>query len=245
MYSCRRNAVVRALTAILVFFATGLAASAQSLSVQPVSILLTPGQMATSLTLTNQGDSETSIQIRAFAWSQTLDDDPLVASDAVVVSPPIASIPPKSSQVIRLILRQPAKGQEATYRILVDQIPPPSEPGVVHVVLRLSIPIFAQPATRAVPHVQYHAELNAGQLYLVGTNDGLRHEVVRDIELTTKDGRKLKAASSASPYILAGATRRWKIDAQGPLPLSGDSLQLTGNSDGGVIEQQVHVTAAP
>jgi hypothetical protein len=59
-------------------------------------------------------------------------------------------------------------------------------------VLRLSIPIFAQPATRAVPHVQFHMEMNAGKLFLVGINDGLRHEVIRDILLSASDGRKLK-----------------------------------------------------
>jgi fimbrial chaperone protein len=245
MYSLHRKEAIGALAVILILLATGLTATAQSLSVQPVNILLAPDQMATSLTVTNLGDSETSIQIRAYAWSQKQDDDPLTDTDAVVVSPPIATIAPRSGQVVRLILRQPPQDREATYRILLDQIPPPAEPGVVHVVLRLSIPIFAQPTTRAVAHVQYHVELNAGKLYLVGINDGLRHEVLRDVVLSASDGPKLKPAPDASPYILAGAIRRWNIVAQGPLPQTGDSMRLTGRSDSGVIEQQVQVIAAP
>jgi fimbrial chaperone protein len=242
----RRVAAANQLAAVLVFLFASLAAGAQSLAVLPVNIFLPPGQMATTLRVTNQGTSETAIQIRAYAWSQPDDsDDQLAASDAVVVSPPLASIAPGATQVVRLILRQPPQGREATYRILVDQIPPPAEPGIVRVVLRLSIPVFAQPATRAVPHVQFHVELNAGQTYLVGINDGLCHEVIRDIALSTSDGRKLKAESSALPYILAGATRRWRIVAQGPLPLPSDTLLLKAHAAAGAIDEQVRVVASP
>jgi fimbrial chaperone protein len=163
----------------------------------------------------------------------------------VVLSPPLATIAPGASQVVRMILRQLPQGREATYRILIDQIPPPAEPGTVHMVLRMSIPIFAEPPTRAVPHVQFHLEVDSGKLILVGINDGLSHEVIRDVVLTTSDGRKLKGESDASPYILAGVTRRWTIAAKGPLPLRGETLQLTAHTDAGVIEQQVGFVTAP
>src|ERR1035438_6906638 len=193
MISYRRIAA-HALAAIPFFLLTGLAAEAQSLSVLPVNIFLSPGEKATTLTVTNQGTSQTTIQIRAFAWNQQGDDDQLTTSDEVVVSPPLASIAPGASQVVRLILRKTPQGREAAYRVLIDQIPPPAEAGVVHIVLRMSLPIFALPMTRALPHVQFHTEVHAGKIYLVGINDGLRHEAIRDIELSTSDGRKLKEA---------------------------------------------------
>jgi fimbrial chaperone protein len=161
----------------------------------------------------------------------------------VVVSPPIASIDAGASQVVRLILRQAPQGREATYRILVDQIPPPAEQGIVHIVLRLSIPIFAEPSTRAFPQLQFHLEVDSGQMVLVGSNNGLRHEAVRDIEVVTGDGRKLKASPGSSPYILAGATRRWNIPVEGALPAPGDSLQLAGHSDAGAVKEQIRVVA--
>ena len=244
--SCRRMAAALAIasTAVILLLAVP-AAPAQALSVLPVNVFFSPGQKASSLTVTNAGATETSIQIRAYAWSQQGGDDQLTESDAVVLSPPLTTIAPGASQVVRLILRQLPQGREATYRILIDQIPPPAEPGIVHMVLRMSIPIFAQPPTRAVPHVQFHLELDSGKLIVVGTNDGLSHEVVRDIVLTTKDGRKLKEESSALPYILAGVTRRWTIAAEGPLPLPGETLQLTAHTDAAVIQQQVGFVAAP
>ncbi len=233
------------LAAFLFLLSASLIASAQSLSVLPVNIPLAPGQSATSLTVTNHGANQTAIQIRAFSWTQDGNEDQLVASDAVVVSPPLATIAPGATQVVRLILRKPPQGQEATYRVLVDQIPPPAEPGVVHIVLRLSMPIFAQPTTRAMAHVQFHLENQAGQLYLVGVNDGLRHETIRDILLSTHNGAQLKADSGTSPYILAGTTRRWHITTQDSTPLPSGALQLTAHADAGAIEQQVNVIAKP
>ncbi len=247
MTARRRKATSFPLAAILVLLFTSLAAEAQALSVLPVNIFLQPGQAATTLTVTNQGTSKTAVQIRAYAWNQHDGDDQLTPSEEVVISPPIASIAPGASQVVRIIVHpSPSNGdREATYRILVDQIPPPAEAGVVHVVLRLSIPIFSGPMKRAVPSVKFHLEMNAGQMFLVGSNNGSRHDVVRDIELSTSDGRKLKPVPGSSPYILAGASRRWNIAAQGPLPLPSQTLTLTGHSDTGAIEQQVRVVSMP
>jgi fimbrial chaperone protein len=233
-----------ATTVVMLVFA-GTVAKAQSLSVVPVNIFFSPGQRSASLTVTNTGNSETAVQIRAYAWDQKNGDDQLTDSDAVVVSPPIARMAPGALQVIRIILRQPPQGREATYRILIDQIPPPSEPGIVHMVLRLSIPIFAKPVTRAVPHVQFHLELGDGKLFLVGVNDGLSHEAIRGIELMGSDGQSLKQEVSALPYILAGATRRWPIAVQGSLPLPTETLLLTAHSDAGAVKQQVGFVSAP
>ncbi len=247
MTARRRKPTAFALAAVLVLSYTSLAAEAQALSVLPVNIFLQPGQAATTMTVTNQGTSKTSVQIRVYAWNQHDGDDQLAPSEEIVISPPIATIAPGANQVVRLILRLPPVGrdQESTYRILVDQIPPPAEPGIVHVVLRLSIPIFAEPSKRAVPNAQFHVEVKSGQIYLVAVNNGLRHDVLRDIELSTSDGRKLKPVAGTSPYILAGASRRWNIPAQGPLPLPSETLTLTGHSDSGAIEQQVRVVSMP
>jgi fimbrial chaperone protein len=241
--SSRLKAAARVLAAFFLILLTVPAAKAQALSVLPVNVFLSPGQTATSLTVTNQGSSETAIQIRAYAWSQKDGDEQLAASDVVLLSPPLAKIAPNASQVIRLILRKAPQGQEVSYRILIDQIPPPSEPGVVHVVLRLSIPIFARPTVRCLPDVQFHIESDAGQFYLVAMNAGNLHEVIRDVVLTTDDGRKLKAESKALPYILPGATRRWHIVAPDSQPLQIDALRMTAQMNAGAVDQKVRLVA--
>jgi fimbrial chaperone protein len=245
MISCRSVAMANALVVVLAVLLDLGAAMGQSLRVLPINIQMPHGQMAATLTVSNEGTAETSIQIRAYSWNQQDGTDQLTTSDEVLASPPIASIPPGATQVVRLILRRKPEGREATYRILLDQIPPPAVPGVVRIALRMSIPVFAQPEGRVAAHVQFRIERDGEKAYLVGTNDGLSHEAIRDIVLTASDGRKWKTESSALPYILSGATHRWPIAVQGPLPLPNETLRLTARADAGVIEQQVRVVGAP
>ncbi|MFZ1086632.1 MAG: fimbria/pilus periplasmic chaperone [Terracidiphilus sp.] len=242
--SCRLTAAGKSLVAVFFVLLASAWANGQALSVLPVNVFFTPGQRATSLTVNNMGATETAIQIRAYAWSQKDGEDQLTPSDLVVLSPPLAKIAPGASQVVRLILRQLPENSEATYRILIDQIPPPSEAGVVHVVLRLSIPIFVQPSIRSFSDVQFHLERDAGQIYLDATNKGNLHDTVRDIELSTSDGHKLKPESGGSPYLLPGASRRWRIAAQDSLPSQSETLQLTAHLTAGAIDQQVRFVPA-
>jgi fimbrial chaperone protein len=225
-------------------FAPALA-NAQSLTVLPVTIQMAPGQMATTLTVINQGDSVVAFQLRSFLWKQDNSGDQLVPVDTLLASPPLGTIAPHTSQVVRMVLRQPAQEQEATYRILLDQIPPPSAPGTVRIALRLSIPIFAEPAIRALPHLQWRVEANGQQTSLVAVNDGNRHDTIRNIVLQTSDGRTLKPQGGASPYVLAGTTHRWQFATVGaPLP-PGAVLHLTAIADGGHVDQAIPATNGP
>lgn len=214
-------------------------AGAQALLVEPVSIRLAPGQMASALTVTNQGDTDSAFQIRGYVWSQEGDEDKLAPTDELLVSPPIGTIAAGASQVVRVVLRHPPQDREATYRILFDQIPPPAAPGTVRIALRLSIPIFALPATRAAPHLQWRIVREKDAAYLVGVNDGNAHERVREIAVAVADGVTLKADANQLPYILAGATRRWRLITDGPLPAAGATLHLTAQGDTGAIDEPV------
>lgn len=238
-YTAAKNAAAVAL------FLASYAAGAQGLSVLPVNVFLPSGQKAASLSLTNNGDKPTSIQVRSYDWSQKNDEDQLTDSKIIVVSPPLVTIPPGSTQVVRLILRQTPVGSEATYRIVLDQIPGPGEPGVVQMVLRLSIPVFAAPAMKVVPKDQFYLERDGEKLFLVGTNNGKSHDTVRDIVVTAGDGRKFNLKTKVSPYLLVGATRHWELDAQGYAPQPGETLKFAAYGILGAIEEQVGFTATP
>ena len=247
MNSFRNMVVVNTLVAVfIVVFLAANPAKGQSLRVAPVIVQLPAGQKTATLTVSNDGGSATTFQIRAYEWGQQDNKDPLTPTSEVLASPPVATIAPGDSQIVRLVLRQLPQGREATYRILLDQIPPAAEPGIVHMLLRLSIPIFAQPATRTLPHVQFHLEHAAGQLLLVGVNDGRRHDSFRDISLSTGDGLTLKPVAGTLPYILAGSTRRWVIATQqGAPPLTNVTLRMTAQADAGKFEQQIPVVEIP
>jgi fimbrial chaperone protein len=234
-----------ALVAGIAILVAGAAAHAQSLTVLPVNIEMAPKQMSTTLTVINNGDAETSVQIRVLAWSQGNGQEELTASNDVMVSPPIATIAPGATQIVRLVLRKPPQGSEGTYRVLLDQIPPVAAPGTVRIALRLSIPIFAAPVARATAQVKFRVEDHAGQPYLVAVNDGNRHDRIREIAVKTTGGASLETAANSSPYILAGATRRWPIGGAGGRPATGDTVHLTGITSAGPVDQRMPVLKAP
>ena len=187
------------------------------------------------------------MQLRAFSWKQTNGVEELTPTTDVQLSPPIVTIAPGATQVVRLVLRRAPKGNEATYRVLLDQIPPAAESGTVRIALRLSIPVFAAPTGRALAKMQYRVENKDGLATLVAVNEGTRHDTLRDVSLTGSGGSEMKAGANASPYILAGATRSWPIamGASGVLPLPGTTVQMSAVADAGALSQPLMVVGGP
>jgi fimbrial chaperone protein len=208
-----------------------------------VIINLAPQQMTTVLSLENHTEREADFQVRPFLWDQPGGGERLTPTDALVASPPLGKIPAGAKQVVRIVLRQPAQGQEASYRLLLDQVPPPAQPGEVGLALRLSLPLFAEPPNRVSAHLRWSVEPSGEAYALVAVNDGGRHEVVRDLALTGAGGRRLELEANVSPYILAGATRRWRILTPNVAP-SREALRLTAHANAGVIDQAVSAPSA-
>lgn len=230
------------LLAALTVLGTASAVQAQSLAVQPVVVQLAPGQMAETLTILNQSSEPSAFQVRAFVWETENGADKLTPTDKVAISPPLGTIAPNQRQLIRVVLRQPAQTREETYRIWIDQIPAASEPGSIRIALRLSIPIFAAPATRIAPGLQWRLTRAPGGLQLTATNSGTRHQAVRNVALATPDGRALKPGGNTSPYVLAGGMRQWTFAVPGALPAS---LRLTATTQDGPLDQGVTLDSAP
>jgi fimbrial chaperone protein len=241
--------IARICTAFLVALQAALLACspayAQGLEVTPTNVLLAPGQTAAALTVVNHEDHKVAFQIRGFAWRQDgQGNDVLEPSDAILASPPIATIEPGGSQVVRLILRQPTQGQEATYRILFDQLPPPHEAGVVRILLRLSIPVFTEPQTQVTPRLHWRIAKEEGRWWLIATNDGTRHLTLGNLKLVGPDQRALQVDVGSPPHILAGATRRWPIEATGTLSPK-DVVRLTATADVGTIDERISPDSGP
>jgi fimbrial chaperone protein len=242
----KRFAAAAALAAALALSVGGRGetqVAVRGLTVTPVVINLAPQQLTTVLTLENHTDREADFQVRPFLWDQPDGSDRLTPTDAIVASPPLGKIAGGAKQVVRIVLRQPAQGREATYRLLLDQVPPPPQPGQVGLALRLSLPLFAEPGVRVSSHLRWSVQPSGGAYALVAVNDGGRHETVRDMALTAADGRRLELEPNVSPYVLPGATRRWKILTPNVAP-SREALRLTAHASNGVIDQAVSAPSA-
>jgi fimbrial chaperone protein len=210
---------------------------APGLTVTPVSIMMAPGRATEVLRIQNNTGREIGFQVRPFAWTQPGGVDQLTRTDLLAISPPVGRIATGSTQVVRLVLRQPAQNQEATYRILFDQVPPPPQPGAVNFAYRFSIPVFAEPS-KASPasRVNWSLQSDGGAYYLVAANSGASHDVFRDLALTGAGGAPIAIQQGGSPYVLPGATRRWRVVSNGFSP-SGQTLRVTAQDVAGKVDQ--------
>ena len=250
MFPARRRAVTarRSLAAALltVLFCAPAAdgqPATQGLTVVPVTFEMAAGQMTAVLTMQNHTDRAADFQVRPFAWDQSGGADRLTPTDALVASPPLFRIAAGGDQVVRIVLRRPAQGQEASYRILLDQVPPPATPGVVNFTVRISIPVFVEPPAREAARLRWSIQSDGGAYFLVAVNSGGRRDAVRDMALSSADGRAIAIESNLSPYVLPGATRRWRILAETFAP-SQTALRLTARADSGRVDQTVPAPSA-
>jgi fimbrial chaperone protein len=236
----RPTTVIAALLGLCAGF--GCATSqAQGLQVAPISVQFEPGQRSTTLTIANQNSVPVSVQLRAFMWDQNSPDDALTPTNDLAVSPPITEVGAGQTQLFRLLLRRPATGKEASYRLLFDQLPNTGDtttPGI-KVLLRLSVPVFVEPANPVTRNIAWRVTAGPHPT-LVGTNRGSGHIRLVNPAITRPDGQKLALQPERTPYILPGAERSWTIH-DGSQLRPGSKVHLTAISDLGPVDALVDV----
>ncbi|MDE1148847.1 MAG: fimbria/pilus periplasmic chaperone [Azospirillaceae bacterium] len=225
-------------------------AHAATLEIAPVIVEMA-GAATTVLTVTNRGNDLAAVQIRGFAWSQTGNEDKLDKTDALTVSPSIFQIPAGGSQTIRILLRQPPKDRETSYRLILDELPPASDGQAVRFALRISVPIFASPPTPVPAKPDFHIALDAeGNASLVIGNTGGRRVRLVNAVVSLPDGASAKAEPPANPYVLPDAERHWTLGppAEGqkaPIFKAGQTATLTADSDSGPVREVIRIAGAP
>jgi fimbrial chaperone protein len=224
-------------------------AFAQTMTVDPISVTLEHSARSAAISLSNTGDQPIPIQARPFLWAQVGGKDVLTPTQDVIISPPLATVPEGQTQVLRLLVRHPPTNKEASYRILIDELPlPGSDPhdaGVVHVVFRLSIPVFYEPGMPVAPELSWRVLRSGSGASLEVTNSGSQHSKFFNPILTTAGGATIKIAQDGTPYVLASATRRWRVGNPGALPAGDSTLRATASGNEGPIIASVPVIEAP
>ena len=223
-------------------FAWAGQAQAQGLQVEPISLELQPGQMTATLAVTSNALTAAMVQIRPFSWSQSKGADKLDPTDQLSVSPPITQIEPGQTQTFRLVLRRPVDNAEASYRVLLDQLPPPSAPGSVRVAIRLSLPVFVLPPTRVSALLRWRALAEGSGITIMAVNGGSRHGKITNLKVVGPDRHQYATSSDQLPYMLPGAERTWRTQGAGRLKV-GDLVQILANTDTGVVAETVRVDA--
>ena len=237
----RRRSTSQALCG-LAFFALAVAsASAGSFSVNPVRATLTASQPVTSLVVHNSGTEATVVQLEAVAWSQQDGQEVYTATREILATPPIFTVPPGGSQVVRVGLRRAVDAQrELTYRLFLQEVPRaplPTDKGL-QVVLRIGLPVFVPPTAPVKPALRWHARAHEGALTLGVTNEGNAHIQVANSKLLLAGNSRLLASQDLATYVLPGQRREWVVKVPS-LPAPGTQLRVAAQTDAGDIHADV------
>ena len=188
------------------------AAIAGTFNVSPVKINLFKNSSTAIITVSNAGNSDTTIQLQTMRWIQDGEGDKLQPSREIVATPQIFSIKAGATQLIRVgMVTKPDTVNEIAYRLVLDEIPSPPEPGFkgLQVALKISLPIFVQPLSKSSPELDFSWVQTPDKKIRVSiVNHGSAHVQILRTKISDESDEKLVFFSQEkSLYILPGQSR--------------------------------------
>jgi len=191
--------------------------NAASIRLSPVSIEILNDQSASSISLYNQSNESTDLQVRVFEWRQNAGQDQLIPTDEIAVSPPFLKLQPNDSYNLRVVRINPAPvSGEQTYRIIIDELPKPidnrkADQGI-NVLLRSSLPLFVVNKD-AITKLTWSIQQEQNTSSLMISNVGNRHALLNNLTLVDVTANKSYAikVNTVNGYILAGKARNFNI----------------------------------
>ena len=233
--------------AVMFLVLGSIQAAASSLQVTPVRIQVETPAAASTITVSNPGDTPLAAQLRVFKWTRIDGKDSLAPTKDVVASPPLAKLAPGQPYVVRIIRvsKKPLDGEE-TYRLLVDEIPgrQVSAPSFgPRFAIRQSIPVFfTDPA--AAPRLSWAATVKNGKLLLKARNEGGRRVRISALNVTNQSGASLSYGKNFIGYVFGRSTEQWTAAAPKKGFAPGGTITILAQSDNGPITATAKIQAA-
>jgi len=213
---------------------------AGSYTVKPVRIELSVRQLRTTFQIQNTGDEPSTIQAHVAAWYANGAEEVLTDNDEILLNPPIFTIAAGHAQFVRLGLRHaPPDTREGTYRLILEEVPPPPKPGFIGVttLLNVSLPIFVKPRISTPQLVWEIKRVSAEELRLSVQNHGNAHVQVRKLTVAMSNASEPGFALATAAYVLQNGRKEWAI-RNGQLAAAG-KLLVEAQTDNGEIREDL------
>jgi fimbrial chaperone protein len=206
----------------------------------PIKVELSAGKAVSALTVRNGGSAAVTVHIETVAWEQSDGQDSLVSSRELLVFPPIATIAPGTDQVVRVGLRRETDlHRELSYRLFIQELPPPREPGFrgLQVLLRVGIPVFVAPRdTPSSTLIWRAAQAADGALVVSARNVGNTHAQIASFQVTPGGDADPLAHQNQMAYVLNGQVRRWTFGIERKALSASSKLRLKAEVNGSVVD---------
>lgn len=213
-------------------------ASAGSLKVNPVHINLPAAHQSVSLKMTNGDAAEVSVRVVTYGWTQIDGRDVYTATDNVIVSPPIFTVPAGMTQLVRIGLRSRDGG--GAYRVIFEEIPAQRPvDGQIQITMRLNLPLYVLPLGGGTADVSWTAWRDGtGEITIEGRNRGSLHSQITQLSAQLPVGSHL--LSNDMGVVLPGSARQWNAGKWPDLAV-GAPLLLNVRSSAGETQARIVV----
>nr|WP_280115884.1 fimbria/pilus periplasmic chaperone [Azotobacter salinestris] len=214
---------------------------AGSFSVSPIRVTLSAGQKIMALRVINSGATPVSIQLELFSWMQEQGADRYSPTNELLAMPPIFTVAPGESQVVRIGLRRaPDPQRELSYRLFLQELPAPLPKGFqgLQVALRLGVPVFVTSSAPTAPQLQWRLRRTSKGLVLSTINQGNAQGHVSGLQLLLRNGKIMTLQDPV--YVLAGVRREWPLEGIVSLPI-GELVELSAKVNEKDVTSQLRV----
>lgn len=224
-----RSLALRFLTYSFISLLITNSAYAADLAILPVGLSLSSSNTKGMITISNRAKESIVVQAEAVSWAQADGKDEYAPTQELLINPPLFTIQPGRSQVLRVGLRHaPNNKQETAYRLLLREVPPAlnasnqaneEKQGNVRVLLQVRLPVYISPTT-PVRLEKWQAQRNAdGSIALKINNNGNVHTLVNELTLRSADAADPTpvATAKAGNVVFPGQSYSWNIKPQAKL----------------------------
>lgn len=215
-------------------------AAAGSLEIGPIRLQMIGPERTATLTIRNVDSAPVTVQIRTVDWTQPNGEDVYTPSALMLVSPPLVTLGPGESQVVRVVIENlPEARAERAFRLILDELPPqPSANATgVQTAIRALVPVFVTPSTASRPSLSWSAARSGDQLVVTAVNQGDARDRLINLSVAG-DGQALNPYA-LDGYVLAGGSRSWTLP---PGSAQAGAITISAEGEYGTVEANVPVT---
>lgn len=196
-------------------------AQAADVSLMPVNVRLDRNNDRSTVQVTNNGREVVVMQADAIAWQRVDGQDLDAPTSDIIVNPPVFTLQPGQTQVVRVGLRKAQElQQEATYRMVLREVPTPrvsdllNVAGSVRVLVALRVPVYVAPAKVLRRETwQVRREPN-GEMVASVSNTGNVHLKVGELRVQGEGMRgQVLAVQGGASVVFPGEERSFRLQA--------------------------------
>jgi fimbrial chaperone protein len=207
---------------LLALLVLPFAATAADVTLMPVSVRLDRANDRATVQVQNNGQEPVLMQAEAIAWNRVGGLDVDAPTGDIIVNPPVFTVQPGQTQVLRLGLRRAQElAQEGTYRIVLREVPMPrpsdvlNVAGSVRVLVALRVPVYVAPAQVKRGEQWKVSRAPGGELLAQVSNTGNVHLKVGELRLQGQGGEALAqlAQRGSHSVIFPGEQRTFRLPA--------------------------------